>query len=54
MQSLYHVTTETIELLIYEGLPDLYEFLVKFKDKVSEPQRLLALEEELKASPACW
>ena len=44
MQSLCHVTIETIELLIYEGLPKLFEFLLEFEDKVSEPQRFLVLD----------
>ena len=39
---------------IYEGLLELYEFLVEFEDKVSEPQQLLALEEALNATPTCW
>ena len=50
MQSLCRVTIETIELPIYEGLPELSEFLLKFEGKVSEPQRLLELEEALKAT----
>ena len=45
--------TETIELPIYEVLPELSEFLVEFEDKVLEPQWLLALEEALKATPTC-
>ena len=54
MQLLRRVVNEVIEFLIYEGLPKLSKFLVEFEEKVSEPQRLLALEEELKATPARW
>ena len=39
---------------VYEGFPELSNFLVEFEDKVLEPHRLLALEEELKATPSCW
>ena len=46
--------TKTIELTIYEGLPELSEFLVEFKYKVLEPHRLLALEEALKDTPSHW
>ena len=53
-QSLRHVETEVIELLIYEGLPDLSGFLKKIEEKVFEPQRFLALEEALKAPPTHW
>ena len=54
MQSLCHVATEVIEFPIYEGLLELFNFLVEFEEKVSEPQWLLELEEELKATPARW
>ena len=54
IESLCQVTTETIELPIYEGQPEFFDFLVEFEDKVSEPQRLLAFDEALKATPACW
>ena len=46
--------TKTIELPIYEGLPELSDFLIEFEDRVSEPQRLLDLEEALKATLARW
>ena len=36
-QSLCRVATYIVELPTYEGLPKLYEFLVEFKYKVSEP-----------------
>ena len=42
---------EVIELLMYEGIPNLNDFIDECVDKVSEPQRLLALEEALKATP---
>ena len=51
-QSLRHVMTEIIELLVYEGLPELSMFLMEFEEKVSEPQQFLALEEALKATQA--
>ena len=51
---LCHVATETIELPIYEGLPELSEFLVEFEYKMSKSQWLLALEEALKANPIRW
>ena len=54
MQSLCQVGTETVQLLVYDGLPELYEFLVEFEDKVSEPQWLMALDKALKATPTCW
>ena len=53
-QSLRHITTEIIKFSIYEGLPKLFRFLKEFEEKVFEPQRLLALEEALKAIPAHW
>ena len=53
-QYLCHVTTKIVELPIYEGLPDLSEFLQEFEEKVFEPQRLLELEDALKATPARW
>ena len=53
-QSLCRVTTKTVELPVYEGLPELSEFLVEFEDKKSEPKWLLALDEALKATPGCW
>ena len=54
MQSLCRIATDTIELPIYEGIPELSEFLVEFEDKVSEPRRLLALEEALNVILAQW
>ena len=45
---------ETIEFPIYEGIPELSDFLVEFEDKVLEPQWLLALEETLKDTLARW
>ena len=54
MQSLCRVTTKIVELPIYEGLPELSEFLQEFEEKGFEPQRLLALEEALKATLARW
>ena len=45
---------DTVELPVYEGLPELSKFLLAFEDKVSEPQQLLALDEVLKATLACW
>ena len=51
-ESLYQVMTETVELLVYEGLPELSKFILEFEDKTSKPQWLLALDEVLKATPA--
>ena len=45
---------KTIELQIYEGLLELFDFLVEFEYKVLEPQRLLALDEALKDTPTRW
>ena len=53
-QSLRHVATETIELPIYEGLLGLSEFFQEFEEKVFEPQRILALDVALKATPTRW
>ena len=53
-QSLCRIAIETIELPLYEGKPELSEFLVEFEDKVSEPHWLLALDEALKATLECW
>ena len=38
-QSLCRVTNETVELPVYEGLPQLSEFLLEFEDKVLKAQR---------------
>ena len=46
--------TKIIELLIYEGLPEISRFLEEFEAKVYEPRCLLALGEALKATLACW
>ena len=54
MQSMCHVTTEIVELPIYEGLPKLSVFLMEFEENILEPQQLLALEEALKDTPARW
>ena len=54
MQSVRHVSTEIVELPVYEGISELYAFLMEFEEKVSKPQQLLALEEALKATPARW
>ena len=54
MQSLRHVATNVVELLIHKGLPELSRFLKEFEEKLLEPQRLLALEEALEAAPARW
>ena len=43
-----------VELPVYEGLPKLSVILMEFEEKVLEPQRLLAMEEALKATPAHW
>ena len=51
-QSLCPFVTETIHLLIYEGIMELSEFLIEFNDKVSKPLWLLVLEEALKDAPA--
>ena len=46
--------TKIVELPIFEGIHKLSTFLMEFEEKVSEPQRLLALEEEMKDSPSHW
>ena len=53
-QSLRWVAAEVIDLSMYEGIPNLVVFISELEDKVSEPQRLLALEEALKATPERW
>ena len=53
-QSLRHDATETVEFPIYEGLLGQSEVFQEFKEKVFEPQRILALDVELKATPARW
>ena len=54
IKSLFHVATEIVKSQNYKGIPDLSGFLMEFEEKVSEPQRLLALEEEMKDSPSHW
>ena len=51
-QSLRYVATDTIEFPIYEGLPGLSQFFQEFEEKFFEPQRILALDVALKATPA--
>ena len=46
--------TETVEFPIYEGLPGLSDFFQEFEEKVFEPQRILALDVALKATPDRW
>ena len=46
--------TETVELPVYEGLPELSKFILEIEDKLSEPQWFLELEEALKATLARW
>ena len=53
-QSMCRVKIEIVELPVYEGIPVISDLLMEFEEKVSEPQRLLATEEALKATPACW
>ena len=53
-QTLCRVTKDIVELQVCEGLPDFFEFLVEFEDKVLEPHRFLALDEALKATLAHW
>ena len=53
-QSLRHVATEIVELAMYEGFPEISVFLMEFEDKVLEPQRLMALDEAMKDTPAHW
>ena len=45
---------EASALPTYEGLPNLASFLVEFEEKVTESQRLSALDYVLKATPARW
>ena len=53
-QSLRHVVTKTVEFPIYEGLLGLSEFFQVFEQKLFEPQRTLALDVALKATPTQW
>ena len=48
------VGTEVCDIPTYEGFPNLEYFLTQFKEKVTEPQFLLALEFALKDTPARW
>ena len=45
---------EVVQLPTYKGFFDFPEFLADFEDRVSEPQRLLALDDPLKATPTGW
>ena len=47
------VAMEIVQLLTYEGFPYFPKFIGNFEDQDAEPQRLLALEEGLKATPTC-
>ena len=51
-QSLWHITTENVELPIYEGLLRLSEFFQEFEEKFFESQNILALDVALKATLA--
>ena len=42
------------DLSTYNDLPNLTVFNSEFEDRVSEPQRLLELEEEMKDTPTRW
>ena len=46
--------TEIVELPIYEGLEGLSEFFQEFEENVFVPQRILALDVALKATPVRW
>ena len=48
------VGIEVCDIPTYEGLPNLESFFTKFEEKVSKPQRLLALDFAFKATPARW
>ena len=48
------VGTKVCDIHSYEGLPNFESFLIYFEEKVSEPQRLLALDVALKATPTRW
>jgi len=52
IKSLYYVTTEARELLTYDGLLVVDEFLRKFKSAVPEQQRFDALKWALCVTPA--
>ena len=45
---------DIVELPTHEGIPEFSTFLKEFEEKVSKPQRLLALEESLKATLPRW
>ena len=38
----------------YQGLPNIASFLEEFEEKVTESQRLSALDHMMKATPARW
>ena len=48
------VGTEVCDMPTYEYFPLLESFLIEFEEKVTKPQRLLAPEFALKATPAKW
>ena len=48
------VETQLRELPTYEGLPNLVTFLSEFKEMVTEPQHLSALDYVLKDTPPRW
>ena len=54
MRSVRQVGTEVCDLPTYEEFPNLDTFLAEFEEKVLEPQRLLALDVALKATPTRW
>ena len=53
-QSLRWVTTEIVELPIYEGLSELSKLFQEFEENFFELKRILALDIALKATPARW
>ena len=50
-KSVRRVGIQVCDLPTYEGLPNLDMFLTEFEGKVLEPQRMLALDVALKATP---
>ena len=54
MKSVHWIGTKVSTLLIFEGLNDLEIFLEYFEEIVPVSQRLLDLDEALKATPARW
>ena len=51
---MWRVGIEVCDLPTYEGLPNLEYFLIKFDEKVTEPQCLLTLDFALKFTPSRW